>query len=295
MSNQGKVEVDAGARASLVRTVGIAVTVGYVGWWLVWGVLHWLFGGYDDQSTNFVLMVGSGAGALATTFHLWSRVPHFPRDSNIRTLFSLMGFTFLPICVLFSINVVDVVLGWFGRATISQAVNQLAPSLVWYMYGNPKWKTTIPMDSILMFGLVLLGITFYILPMERYVKQQLPWHTISMLALIAFMPVLVAMREAPMAMSVAITLAVAWVGYNFLFLFYLYIKVAVQGAGTMRVAAVLIAFGLVFFIMTWVSGWATGVLFPGLPRWASSVFQILFAAGALLLFNAGFWMIRPGK
>ncbi len=292
-TDQSKQPGKRGWKPSRTVLVGILVVSSYVGFWLVQGILYWAEAGWDAKSPEFVLLLITGAGALGTAFHLWWRVPKFPEGSKIRTLFKLMGVTFIPICAIFTMYLVDTLLGWNNYQSLSGWVNEFAPEIVFYLYDNPDWKTSIPMDSLLTFGLILFGISFYLLPMERYVKHQIPWHTISMLAMIGLLPIMVAIRKAPLAMSIALTIGVFWILYNFLFLFYLYFKVAIQSSGKMRISAILIAVGLVLFIFTWVATWATNVVFPGIPDWGQILIQAFLGGGGLTCFNAGFWLIRP--
>ncbi|MGQ4875535.1 MAG: hypothetical protein ACP6IY_15820 [Promethearchaeia archaeon] len=49
----------------------------------------------------------------------------------------------------------------------------------------------MPADSFLTFSLLILAISFYLYPIEKYVKQKVPWHTYSTIISIILIPILV--------------------------------------------------------------------------------------------------------
>lgn len=274
------------SRIPLVGVVCVALFA------IPWIVLAVLYAPVDSSLFQFLALLAIATGGLATSFHLWSRIPKFPPDLNLRTLYKLMGFTFIPILLIFAYQLTDQVLRWQGLATISEQINSIAPDVQFDLFYVEEFHTRVPVDSLIVFALIIIGISFYIWPMERFVKQQFPWHTVSMLAVAPLLPLMIVLRDAPLALSIATTVGVVWLVYNFIFLFYLYFKVAIQSTGVMRKGGILIAFGLILFILTWISGWAVGAL-NDIPNWGENLIQLGLGVGALGLFNAGFWIMRP--
>ncbi|GAB4321419.1 MAG: hypothetical protein Kow0069_25680 [Promethearchaeota archaeon] len=274
--------------------LGVAVLVAFAVPWLWLAGLHWREAGFDDSAAQYLLMLAVIEGSLFTTTHLWARMHAFPADSNLRRLFRLMGVTFVVIATIFCYMLVDSLLRWSNTPGISDRLNSAVPQLEWDIFGVPAWHTSIPMDSLVIFALMTISVSFYTWPMERYVRQQVPWHAISMLFLTAVLPLMPLMRESELALSIGTVAGSLWIVYNFLYLFFLYFRVALKSPGRMRTAGLLVAFGLVSFVFVWISGWALGFLFEGLPGWVGDLVQVGLGAAGILCFNAGFFLMRPG-
>ncbi len=276
---------------------GIIVIMAYDLPWLLFGIIHWLGEGFDlSDLLNVQFLTGifvSGA-ALGTSFHLWSWVPKL--EDKMKKLFFLSGFTFTALLGVFTYLLINIVLQWQGYLTVTQILNQSIPDVSFEFFYIKSLKATMPADSFVIFALILLAITFYLYPMEKYVKQKLPWHTISMFAVTATLPILILFvpREFPgsiLVMSILTSVIVLWVLYNFFFLFYLYFSTGLKSPkGTaLRKAAFMIGFGFLLIIFTWVAGWSVRTGTPLLDF----IIQMGFGASAIVLFNYGFYLIKP--
>ena len=266
--------------------------------WLIIAFSRWLAIGFDINNIKdiqYLVSLTVCALSIATSFHLWSRVP--PLEGQFRKLFQLTGVTFIIICGIFSYLLIDIALEWNGYPSIAETVNAAIPDVEFYYFGIEELKATMPADSFITFSLILLAISFYLFPMEKYVKlQKVPWHTYTLFICTAILPILVLLvpREFPgseIVMSVLTTVIVLWVLYNFFFLFYLYFSTGIKAPkGTaMRKASFMIGIGLLFIIVTWILGWAVST--------ASAIIDlaIQMSSGGLgiFLFNYGFYLIRP--
>ncbi len=154
----------------------------------------------------------------------------------------------------------------------------------------------MPADSFLTFSLLILAISFYLYPIEKYVKQKIPWHTYSMVISIILIPILVLFipRKFPgdiYVMSILTSVIVLLVVYNFIFLFYLYFSIGKDAPkGTkMRKASFMIAISVFSIILTWILGWAINTGTPLLDL----AIQMVFGGIGIGLFNYGFYLIRP--
>jgi len=279
--------------------IGSIVIVAYIIPYLLLGILYWSIEGFDlSQITNvqFIVSLTVSALSLATSFHLWSRLPKL--EGQIRKLFLLTGFTFIVILGIFNYLLIDTLLEWTGSPTIAKSLNQSIPEVRFDFFGIEGLTATMPADSFVTFALIIFAISFYIFPMEKYVKQTIPWHTYSLFACAAAIPVLILLvpRNFPgseIVMSIITVVIVSWLLYNFFFLFYLYFSTGLKSPkGTaMRKASFLIGIGLLLILFTWISGWAINTGTPLLDL----AIQMSFGGIGIFIFNYGFYLIRPGK
>jgi len=279
--------------------IGLITIVAYTIPWLIMGILHWSTAGLDlADLTNvqFIVSLTVSALALATSFHLWSRVPKL--EGQIRKLFLLTGFTFIVILGIFDYLLIDTILEWMGMPTIVNSLNNSIAQVEFNFFGIEGLKATMPADSFVTFALIIFAISFYIFPMEKYVKQTIPWHTYSLFACAAVIPVLILFvpRDFPgseIVMSILTAVIVLWLLYNFLFLFYLYFSNGLKSPkGTaMRNASFMIGIGLLLILLTWISGWAINTGTPILDL----AIQMSFGGIGIFIFNYGFYLIRPGS
>jgi len=279
--------------------IGLVVIIAYTIPWLLIGILHWSIGGFDlSDLTNvqFIVSLSVSALALATSFHLWSRVPQL--EGQIRKLFLLTGFTFIVILGIFNYLLVDTLLEWTGFPTIAKSLNNSIQEVRFDFFGIEGLTATMPADSFVTFALIILAISFYIFPMEKYVKQTIPWHTYSLFACAAVIPVLILFvpRDFPgseIVMSIITAVIVLWLLYNFFFLFYLYFSTGLKSPkGTaMRKASFMIGIGLLLILFTWIAGWAINTGTPILDL----AIQMSFGGIGIFVFNYGFYLIRPSR
>lgn len=265
---------------------------------MIIGILHWALEGFNiNELTNiqFIVSLTVSALALATSFHLWSRVPQL--EGQIRKLFFLTGFTFIVVLGIFNYLLVDTLLDWTGFPTIAQSLNNSIARVEFDFFGIEGLTATMPADSFLIFALIIIAISFYIFPMEKYVKQTTAWHTYSLFACALIIPVLLLFvpRDFPgseIVMSILTAVIVLWLLYNFLFLFYLYFSTGLKSPkGTaMRKASFMIGIGLLLILFTWISGWAINT---GTPLIDLGI-QMSFGGIGIFIFNYGFYLIRPG-
>ena len=277
-----------------IVVIGIVVVIAYNVPWLILGILHWIVVGLDFgeiKNIQYMSSLSVNILALITSFHLWSRSPSL--DGQIKKLFLTSGITFVVITGIFSYTMLNIILEWMGLLSISDALNNAIPSVQFYIFNVEAFKISMPADSFVTFTLLILAISFYLLGMEKYIKQKLPWHTISMLICTALIPVLLLIRNLPNSvwvLSIGTIVVVIWVLYNFLFLFYLYFSTGLKSPkGTpMRKASFMIGFGILFIFITWVIGFAVKTGTPIID------FAALMVSGGLgiYLFNYGFILLR---
>ena len=273
--------------------IGLFVIIGYTIPWVIFAILRWMivpFDINDIKNIQYVVSIFVCIFALGTSFHLWSRVSSL--EGRIKKLFVISGFTFVVITIIFTYTMLNIVLQWLGFSSISGALNNAIPTVSFNVFTVEAWKITMPADSFITFALILLAVSFYLFPMERYVKQTLPWHTISMFICTAAIPLLLILRDVPNSvwiLSIGTVSVVLWVFYNFLFLFYLYFSTGLKSPrGTpMRKASFMIGFGLLSIILTWI----VGLIRLGSPILEFSA-QMVTGGIGITLFNYGFHLIR---
>ncbi len=275
------------------RLIGIIVIIAYLTPWILIATFHWMQVPFNPSSSvdlSFILyMMVCGAG-WATSFHLWSRVPKL--EGRVRKLFRVTGFTFLVLVLLFTYLLLNIVLPWLDLLSLAAALNLAIPSIEFQIFN--LFKTSMPADSLVTFAVLLLAITFYLFPMERYARQKFPWHTLSMFVCTALIPLLVLFRNLPesmLIMSIGTVGVVLVVLYNFFFLFYLYFSLGRQApeGSPLRKASFMIGFGFLCIILTWIAQWAINID-GGL---IDLIIQMSFGAIGIILFNYGFYLMRP--
>jgi hypothetical protein len=280
-------------RSKKFLLIGIIVIVGYTAPWVIIGFLHWMiipFDLGDIKDIQYIVSVFVCAFAWFTSFHLWSRVHSL--EGRIKKLFLLSGFTFVVITGIFTYTIINILLEWLGLPSISGAVNSAIPEITFNVFTIKAFKIRMPADSFITFTLILLAISFYLYPMEKYVKQTLPWHTITMLLCTGLIPLLLVFRDVPNSVwlfSIGTIGVILWVFYNFLFLFYLYFSTGLKSPkGTaMRKASFMIGFGLFSIILTWI----VGLINLGEPLLEFAL-QMITGGLGISLFNYGFYLIR---
>ena len=275
--------------------IGSVVIIGYSLPFLLIGIMRWLSIGFDlneIKNIQYVVSVFVCILALGTSFHLWSRVSSL--EGKIKKLFLLSGFTFVVITGIFTYNMLNILFEWLGYNSISGTLNTLIPQVQFNVFNIEALKISMPADSFITFGLILLSISFYLYPMEKYVKQTIPWHTITMFICTALIPLLLILRDIPNSvwlLSIGTIGVVLWVFYNFLFLFYLYFSTGIKSPkGTaMRKASFMIGFGILSIFLTWI----VGLIRLGSPILEFSA-QMLTGGIGIFLFNYGFRLIKMG-
>ncbi len=276
------------------RLIGIIVIIAYLTPWIIIAALRWMQLGFDPYNSNdvsFLLNAMVCGAGWATSIHLWSRVPKL--EGKIRKLFLITGFTFLVLVILFTYLLLNLVLTWFGVPSLSQAINAAIPQIEFKIFDIDAFMVRMPADSLITFAFLLLAISFYLFPMERYARQRFPWHTLTMFLCTALIPLLILFRDLPgsmLLMSIGTVGVVFMVLYNFIYLFYLYFSLGMQAPkGTpLRKASFMIGFGFLCIIMTWIAQWAISI--DGL---SDTIIQMSFGAAGIVLFNYGFHLIRP--
>ncbi|MBN2152669.1 MAG: hypothetical protein JW839_14555 [Candidatus Lokiarchaeota archaeon] len=271
-----------------IQIVGFALIAAFIVTTLIIGLLHWSIKGFGglalSTDLNYLGYVVLISMAYGTSVHLWSRVPALPEGLPIKTLFKMMGFSFLVIGFIFVYTMMDTLLRWAGLPGWSDLIDVM-PVVEFDLFGLTD--VTMPVSSVVMFAIIMVGVAIFIFPLERFVKNRKPWFTISMvisLCIIPFMIFFTGVEVAVLAATVGIVLVVL---INFIFMFYLYITLAVKSAGKMRTASVLVAVGLFSMIFVWVVG-------LGLFEKIVQVFvQFGIGIASLLMFNGGFRIMRP--
>ena len=238
---------------------------------------------------TYIGYIGLGGLALFTSFHLWSRLPSFEKGTSIRTLFKLMGISFVVIFGLFFYYMLNDLFTWSPVGSISNIINSAIPGgqLQFNLFDLKNIPIRMPLDSIVTFALIIIGVSFYIWPLERFVKNRRPWFAISLWLCLAAIPFLAIFQTNTWVVSIATATIVLFVVINFIFLFYLYISLAVKSAGSMRKASVLVAFGLILMITVWILG-----LVKFLGELPSMLIQFSVGVISLTLFNLGFYIMR---
>lgn len=273
-----------------MRVLGMVLVLSFSLVFLVIGIVRWASVGFfiDQGDLSYIGYVTLGTLGYLTTVHLWSRVSSFEKGTSIRTLFLLMGLSFLIISVIFIFYIVDSLWGWFMGQNITVMINSLTPGGVKFdLFLVADLHISMQAIDVVVFSMMVAGISFYIFPLERYVKSRKPWFTISLWIIVGFMPVLVIFKDFDLVLSVATAVIVLFVLVNFVFMFYLYITLARMSTGKMRSASILVATGLILMIGVWIVGWAyTG------DQLTSAILQFATGILSLTLFNAGFWRMH---
>ncbi|MEX2683824.1 MAG: hypothetical protein Q6373_019790 [Candidatus Sigynarchaeota archaeon] len=255
---------------------------------LIIGIVRWSTAGFGipelASDLNYIGYIVLISMAYLTAVHLWSRVPSLPEGLPIRTLFKMMGITFLVIGFIFIYTMMDTLLRWAGYPALSDMID-VVPDIKFNLFGLTN--VTMPLSSIVMFSIIMVGVAIFIFPLERFVKNRRPWFTISMVSSLCVMPFMVLFMENDIAMMIVTVGIVLIVLINFIFMFYLYISLAVKSAGKMRIASALVAIGLFSMIFVWVVGLG---LFEKVLQ---SILQFLIGLTSIILFNGGFRIMRP--
>ncbi|HME55934.1 MAG TPA: hypothetical protein VKM55_27270 [Candidatus Lokiarchaeia archaeon] len=243
--------------------------------------------------TDYVTYIGYitlGGLALFTSSHLWSRVPDFERGSSIRTLFMMMGVSFIVIFGLFFYYILNAMFTWSVIGSLSAIINSVLPGggVNFNLFDIKSVPINMPLDSIVTFALIMIGVSFYIWPLERYVKSRRPWFAISLWLCLLAIPFLAIFQNNTWVVSIATAGIVLFVVINFIFLFYLYISLAVKSAGHMRRASVFVAFGLILMITVWIVRFASSRL----GTFYSAIIQFSVGILSMTLFNLGFYIMR---
>nr|MDO8087225.1 hypothetical protein [Candidatus Sigynarchaeum springense] len=272
-------------RIEIVGFVSIAVFTAIM---LIIGVVRWSTVGFGipelASDLNYIGYIVLISMAAVTTVHLWSRVPTLPEGLPIRTLFKMMGITFLVIGFIFVYTMMDTLLRWAGYPALSDMID-IVPDIKFDLFGLTT--VTMPVSSIVMFAIIMAGVAIFIFPLERFVKNRRPWFTISMLISLGIIPFMIFLMENDIAMMIVTVGIVFIVLINFIFMFYLYISLAVKSAGKMRTASALVAIGLFSMIFVWVVGLG---LFEKVLQ---SILQFVIGLTSIIMFNGGFRIMRP--
>ncbi|MFX0102710.1 MAG: hypothetical protein ACFFCS_24295 [Candidatus Hodarchaeota archaeon] len=257
---------------------------------IILGIIHWTIENFVlNNDISYIGYIILGSLALLTTTHLWSRLPEFERGTSIRNLFLLMGVSFIVLSGVFLFNIFDALAGWTTGISLSDIVNSAVPDdIIFNLFDIAQVRMGIA--DVLLFEFMMVAVSFYMMPVEIYVKNRKPWFTVSMWACVIGIPFLVVFKGNDIVLAIATVSIVFFVLINFIYLFYLYITLAKVSAGKMKTASILVAFGLITMIFVWVSGWAiqeltTNDLVPPLIQ-----FGIGFSS--IVLFNAGFYIMR---
>jgi hypothetical protein len=272
----------------------------------IWGTWLYLNASPSNKGTlvDFFTLIGYIAFvclAFGTSVHLWSLVPTMPEGTPIRNLFRLMGVSFVIISIIFLYSVINSLQIYAGVPTLTSLIDSSPDlslrSVIFYVFNiQQRWaEIEMPLDSIVTFAFIMVGVSVLIYPLEKYVKGRKPWFSISMWIALLLIIVIIPFRENVSAninvtvlntwvLSVATLGIVLFVIINFIYMFYLYISLAVMSAGKMRTASTLVAFGLIMMIMVWIL------------NMISSDYRVYieFATGltAMIFFNLGFKIMR---
>jgi hypothetical protein len=241
---------------------------------------------------DIVFYIGFCIAGGLTSLHLWSRVPKL--EGKLKKLFFFTGFTFMVIIFISLYYIINILLDLQGQTTLDDLINASIQDVRFDLFNLGFYTVSIPGDSILVFGLLMLGLSVYLYPIEKYAKQKTPWHTITVLICLAIIPLMVIIDVNPdmnFLLSIVTIIVVGWVLYNFFFLFYLYFSTGLQSpkGSEMRKASFMIGIGIVFLISIWIVNWALSI---GIENLVFIVQTILGSLG-ILLFNYGFYLIRP--
>ena len=128
---------------------------------------------------DFIFYLGFCLAGVFTSIHLWSRVPKL--EGKLRKLFLLTGFTFVVIIFMGLYYSIDIFLDLQGQKTLQDVVNEVIPEVSFDIFGLGIYQVSMPGDSFFLFALLMIGLSFYLYPIEKYAKQKRPWHTLSIL------------------------------------------------------------------------------------------------------------------
>lgn len=268
-----------------VKVAG-GVIVGFIALMLLLlGILHWLdYGFVLRDHINYLGYILLITLCLVTTVHLWTRVTGFEPGTSIRNLFTLMGISFIIIGTIFVYYIVDYLLQWAGFNSLSVIMQSAGLDLDFYLFGFVD--ISMPFESVVTFAFIMLGVSFFIYPLEKYVKNRRPWFAISLWLCLSIIPLIAVFKNNQLALSIATAGIVLFVLINFIFMFYLYIALAVKSTGRMRKASVLVAFGLFMMIFVWVVGIG---LFD--DKLVQAAVQFGIGIGSMTMFNIGFYIM----
>ncbi|HME54544.1 MAG TPA: hypothetical protein VKM55_20195 [Candidatus Lokiarchaeia archaeon] len=265
---------------------GLVIVVIFGALIFVLGILHWISAGFnpvnDAPFLGYDLLV---CVAFGTSAHLWSRLPGLPEGKPIKTLFKMMGLSFFVIAFIFIYSIIDTLLIWAGMMGLSAMIDAVIPQVQFPLFNI--FSVRMPLSSVVTFAFIMLGVAFFIFPLERYVKSRKPWFAISMLICMCIIPLFIAFRNNWIALSIATTGIVLFVFINFVFMFYLYISLARMSAGKMRIASILVAFGLFSMIFVWIVG--VGMFSD---KFIQAIVQFGIGIASLVMFNTGFRIMK---
>ncbi|MHA1699206.1 MAG: hypothetical protein ACTSWN_10240 [Promethearchaeota archaeon] len=251
-------------------------------------VPHWISGQFDFKlDINYIGYVILISLAFATTVHLWSRAPTFEKGTSIRKLFILMGISFITISCIFLFYISEAWSIWAGKPTITEMLDSSITDVEFNMFNLESLHVRMPLSSIVTFSFIMIGVSFYIWPLEKYVKNRRPWFTISLWVCLLIMPIFALFRNNWLMLTIATTGIISFVLINFIFMFYLYISLAANSTGKMRIASTFVAFGLILMICVWVLG--IGIVSDDRLQ---TILQFSIGVTSMILFNAGFHIIR---
>jgi hypothetical protein len=284
-------------QVKLIKTTGIVLLSVYLFIFLLFGILHFLSAPWGDKELNFIFLVVMCISGIGTGFHLWTRYPKFPQDSPFRNLFKLMGFTFIPLFAIFTIQNIDSLLNWAQLPSIFGTINSLVGSIVFDFFNLPQFHTTMPAESLIVFGFIIVSILFYLYPMEKFNNKKI-WRMyilIILFILLPFAPIIANSGSSDLntwLLSIMTSFIVLFVVYCFVYLFYLYFSTARKGTGTMKKGGMMVAFGLLLLILTWVVGWALPAAVD-INTITKTIIQYGIGVSAMVLYNWGFYILRP--
>lgn len=270
--------MDQGKKITIAGTILVSLFAAFLFLILLLNFVE--IGSIGNQLEYFGLVILT-CGSLYTSVHLWSRMASFDEGTSIRTLFKMMGGTFIPISLVFIYFLLDgFLLEFSGLPKISSLVGGIIEFGIFGIEGS------MAASDVLWFALIMIGISFYIMPLERFVKGRKPYFAISLWLCLIAIPILIFFRGNPIIVAIAVVITVLILVINFIFMFYLYISLAVKSAGKMRSASVLVAFGLILMIMIWIMN----LLLQG-EQYGEYIVMGL-GVTSLLFFNIGFRIMK---
>ncbi|MBD3352089.1 MAG: hypothetical protein GF364_11435 [Candidatus Lokiarchaeota archaeon] len=276
-----------------LRNLGIIIAISFTAFWTILGLFQWIPSGVSAEDYDYIYLIFMCGAGIITVFHLWCRYPGFPEDSPLRRLFKLMGFTFFPLIIIFTIQLIDTVLQWNGLSTIFGTINSIVGTIKFDFFGIEQFGTTMPGDSLVIFEIIVFSIIFYIYPMEVFTGKK-RWRIYILIGFLVLIPLAPFIAEAfnEMIISIVTAAIIIYVVYCFLYLFYLYFSTARKSTGSMRKGGYLVAFGLLFLILTWIVGWALPAM-GDMPNALRTFIQYTVGITAVLIYNWGFYILRP--
>jgi len=277
-----------------ILIIGLALCSSYVLIMILAGYPFLVANANTQEAYTFIYMVFLCTAGIMTSFHLWSRVPLLPKNTSMRNLFRTIGFTFLPTFLIFSIQTIDTILDFNSLPTLFGSINQAIGTIKFNFFGLEQYKTTMPADSLVIFEFIIISIMCYIYPMERFVDKK-PWRVLALLIVLIFLPLapfIVSAGASDVVISIFTATIVLYVVYCFFYLFYLYFSTAMKASGTVKQGGIMIAFGLLLLIITWMIGWALPLI-SEIDAIATNILQYGLGALSLILFNRGFYILRP--